>query len=250
MMIEWSSRAAMLLVMVAVACPARADKKPVEETVPGERDLIAPSVASNIVNAPTPQEQETLEEERAKDLDTMIRRARDFGEIVDGMVRRVYEMRREHIDESYQSKIEAEEALEMESLKDAIANFEAFLKKYPKDPPYTPDAMFRLAELHYDMSYINYLEKLDKFGEAQERGTDGDMELPVKEFDRTISLFQSLVRDYPEYRNMDGAYYLLGYCLNDTGKEKEARLAQVIGVYAVPGFVLLLGIAMWWWRRR
>ncbi len=33
-------------------------------------------------------------------------------------------------------------------------------------------------------------------------------------------------------------------------EEKEIRLAQVIGVYAVPGFVLLLGIAVWWWRRR
>ena len=225
MAIGWSSRAAMLLVLVAVACPARADKKPVEETAAGVRDLVAPSVASNIVNAPTLQEQETLEEERAKDLDIMIRRARDFGEIVDGMVRRVYEMRREHIDESYQSKIEAEEALEIQSLKDAIAYFEAFLKKYPKDPPYTPDAMFRLAELHYDMSYLRYLEKLDNFSEAQERGTADNMDVPLKEFDRTIGLFQSLVRDYPTYRNIDGAYYLLGYCLNDTGKEKEARLA-------------------------
>ena len=219
------SLAAMLLAMVAVACPARADNKPAEETAASGRDLVAPSVASNIINDPTTQEQQTLEEERAKDLEIMIRRARDFGEIVDGMVRRVYEMRREHIDDGYQSKIEAEEALEIQSLKDAIAYFEAFLKKYPKDPPYTPDAMFRLAELHYDMSYLMYLEKLDKYAEAQEKGTLGDMDVPLKEFNRTISLFQALVRDYPEYRNMDGAYYLLGYCLNDTGKEKEARLA-------------------------
>ena len=188
-------------------------------------NLVAPTVASGIVNDPTPVESATLEEERKADLETMVRRARDFEEIIDGIVRHVYEMRREFIDDSYKNKIEAEEALELDSLKDAIAYFEEFLKKYPNDPPYTPDAMFRLAELYYDVSYINYLERLNEYGEAQDKGTAGEMDPPVKEFDRTIALFDDLVKRYPNYRNIDGAYYLLGYCLNDTGKEDEARLA-------------------------
>ena len=33
-------------------------------------------------------------------------------------------------------------------------------------------------------------------------------------------------------------------------EEAEERLARVVGLYAVPGFVLLLGISVWWWRRR
>jgi tetratricopeptide (TPR) repeat protein len=141
------------------------------------------------------------------------------------MVRHVYEMRRGFIDESYQDKIRAEEELAARSRQEAIAYFEAFLKKYPNDPPYTPDAMFRLAELYYDDSYINYLDGLAAFNEAQEKGAADGMELPEKDFSRTIGLFRDLVARYPEYRNLDGAYYLLGYTLNDTGHEEEARLA-------------------------
>lgn len=196
-----------------------------EEPPAPARDLIAPSVASGVVRVPSAEEISTLEEERRQDLETMIRRSKDFQEIVDGMIRRVYEMRKKHIDENYESKIKAEEELELKALRSAIEYFEEFLRKYPDDPPYTPDAMFRLAELYYDVSYIEYLDKLNEYGEAQEKGTAGDMAPPEKEFARTITLFKDLVYRYPEYRNIDGAYYLLGYCLNDTGKEDEARLA-------------------------
>lgn len=189
------------------------------------KSALAPSIAAAIKRDPTPDETSTLEEERKQDLEIVIRRTRDFSDVVDGMIKRVYEMRKEFIDQSYQSKIDAEEALLLERLRDAIEYFEAFLRKYPDDPPYTPDAMFRLAELYYDESYIRYVDGLSAYNLALERGTAGSMESPVKEFDRTIGLFRDLVRKYPDYRNIDGAYYLLGYCLNDTAREEEARLA-------------------------
>jgi tetratricopeptide (TPR) repeat protein len=190
-----------------------------------QRTLVAPSVASRITAQPSAEEGAVLEDERKRDLETMIQRSRDFQEVVDSMVQRVYEMRRAFIDEGYRSKIEAEEALELAALRSAIEYFEEFLRKYPDDPPYTPDAMFRLAELYYDVSYIDYLQALNVYSEALEKGTAGSMEMPVKEFDRTIRLFRDLIRRYPAYQNVDGAYYLLGYCLNDTGEFEEARLA-------------------------
>jgi cellulose synthase operon protein C len=181
--------------------------------------------AKQLLTQPTQEQIRVLEEERAQDLELFIRRSSDFREVVDSTVRSVYEMRKAAIEAKYKGRIEMEDDLELESLKSAIEYFETFLKKYPDDPPYTPDAMFRLAELYYDVSYINYLDTLAKYGEAQEKGTLGDEEPPMKEFDRTIALFRDLIRRYPDYRNVDGAYYLLGYCLNDTGKEDEARMA-------------------------
>jgi cellulose synthase operon protein C len=174
---------------------------------------------------PSAEESAALADERGQDLELVIKRTADFREVVDNTVRSVYEMRKAAIDAKYRGRIEAEEKLELQALKDAIAYFERFLKKHPDEPQYTPDAMFRLAELYYDVSYIEFLDRLAKYGELQEQGKLGDQEPPVKEFDRTIALFRDLIRRYPEYKNIDGAYYLLGYCLNDTGKEDEARMA-------------------------
>jgi len=185
----------------------------------------APSIAAGIVDNPTAEESATLKEERANDLEIMIRRSADFDEIINSIIRHQYEMRRTFIEGNYKSKLEDEEKLELQSLKDAIVYFEEFLKKYPNDPPYTPDAMFRLAELYYDVSYIEYIDALNAYGVAQDHGNAEDMDPPVKEFDRSIALFQTLVRRYPDYRNVDGAYYLLGYCLNETAKEEDARMA-------------------------
>ncbi|MCK9462558.1 MAG: tetratricopeptide repeat protein [Proteobacteria bacterium] len=185
----------------------------------------ASSLVRQMLTPPTPEQVQVLEEERAQDLELYIRRSADFREVIDSTVRSVYEMRKVAIEAKYRERIEKEDDLELESLRDAIEYFEAFLKKYPDEEPYTPDAMFRLAELYYDVSYIEFLERLAKYGEAQEAGTLGDEEPPMKEFDRTIALFRDLIRRYPDYANVDGAYYLLGYCLNDTGKEEEARLA-------------------------
>ena len=185
----------------------------------------AGQVISHIKNDPTPEEIETLQQGRKEDLEVLIRRTAEFREVVDGMVRRVYEMRREYIDESYADRIKAEEDLAEKTRKDAIAYFEEFLKKYPNNPKYTPDAMYRLAELYYDDSYINYQNKLEEYARAQDQGKAADMDPPEKELDRTINIFRDLISRYPDYRSIDGAYYVLGYCLNETGHEEEARLA-------------------------
>ncbi|MDJ0761781.1 MAG: tetratricopeptide repeat protein [Myxococcota bacterium] len=191
----------------------------------GKQKSAAPSAISQMKRSPTPEEIADLDQERAEDLELLIRRTGDFREVVDGMVQRVYRMRREHIDISYQDRINAEEVLAEKTRKDAIAYFEEFLKKYPNDPVYTPDAMYRLAELYYDDSYIQYQDQLEAYAKAQDRGTAEGMDPPVKELDRTIRIFRDLIDRYPDYRSIDGAYYVLGYCLNETGQEEEARLA-------------------------
>ncbi len=186
---------------------------------------VAPTAMSHVSEDPTPEQAQTIDELHAKDLQIFIRRTQDFREVVDGIVRRNYQLRREFIDQSFQKRIEAEDDLAEKTRKNAIAYFEEFLRKYPRHPKYTPDAMYRLAELYYDDSYIKYLDDSAEFAEAQDRGMADNMELPTKEFDRTINIFRQLAVRYPKYRNIDGVYYLLGYCLNDTGHEEEARLA-------------------------
>ncbi len=196
------------------------------------RQLIAPSVAAKVQQDPPPEAVKTLEMMRHQDLEIFIQRTQDFKDMVDGMVRRVYERKRQHLNTIYEAGIQMEWRLESEALDDAIEYFKKFLKKYPDDPPYTPDAMYRLGELYYDKSYIDYQKKLEKYGEAQDRGQAEGLEPPKKSFDRTIEILQDLIARYPDYRTVDGAYYILGYCLKESGREEEARIAWLSGVCA------------------
>jgi tetratricopeptide (TPR) repeat protein len=231
------------LLMAAGGKPAEASKEKAatappadspRETPPvtGKRKIVAPSSASSITAPPTEEEKETLEEERKQDLEIFIRRTRDFTDVVDGMVRRSYKLRLKHLKESYETMIQDEEKLEIKSLDDAIEYFKEFLKKYPDDPPYTPDAMYRLGELYYDKAYLKYQKQLERYSQALDKGQTDDMTPPEKDFTDTIALFRELIERYPDYRSIDGAFYVLGYCLKESGEEEEGRLAWLNGVCA------------------
>ena len=190
----------------------------------------APAVFSPVKRPPTDEEQHTLEEERKQDIDIFIRRSRDFKDVVDGTVRRVYEARRREVNSDYEADIEREWRLEEQATDDAIAYFKSFLKKYPDKRPYTPDAMYRLGELYYDKAYYQYQKALEVYGEAEDRGEADALAPPSKDFSQTIQIFEALTARYPDYANIDGAYYVLGYCLKESGREDEARLAWLSGV--------------------
>lgn len=197
---------------------------------PGAPEAPSRTVLPDGTSLPQPTEQDLeglriLEEE----FERYMARARGFSSTVDSIVRREHTRRRARLVEEYERQIQAEETLLDQARLRAIEEFEAFLERYPNDPIYTPDAMFRLAELYYEDSYESYLDDADRRAEAEERREAGeDVEIPpepVKDFSRTINLFRRLIAEYPDYRHIDGALYLLGFCLNETGRFEEARIA-------------------------
>ena len=137
--------------------------------------------------SPSDVESEALAAAREKDLELYIRRSQDFKDVVDGIVRRAYDNKRRKIEDTYQKSIEREWKREETALKDAIAYFEAFLKKYPDTRPFTPDAMYRLGELYYDKSYHLYQKELEAYGDAMDRGAADNMDPPVKNFDGSVA---------------------------------------------------------------
>lgn len=199
-------------------------------TPPGDREGVDRTIlpdGSQLRN-PTDEDIEGLRILEAE-FQRYMERARGFSSTVDTIVRREHTRRRARLLEEYERQISAEETLLVEARRTAIEEFEAFLERYPNDPVYTPDAMFRLAELYYEASYEEYLDAADRRAEAEERRERGeDVELPPeasKDFSRTINLFRSLIIRYPTYRHVDGALYLLGFCLNEVGEFEEARVA-------------------------
>ncbi|MBC7171026.1 MAG: tetratricopeptide repeat protein, partial [Polyangiaceae bacterium] len=113
------------------------------------------------------------------------------------------------------------EASGAEARGDAVARLERFLARYPSDPEYTPDAMFRLGELYYEESS----ESFNSAYAAMEREAGGE-EVPLEpDFSRTIELYRVIAQRFPEFRSVDGVYYLLGYGLIEMGRTEEAKRA-------------------------
>ena len=109
---------------------------------------------------------------------------------------------------------------------EAIVRFEEFLARYQDHPQYTPDALFRLAELHFEKAYDGYLEALEQYDADLKRLDAGQITEPPTEprqdYRATIALFDRLLGRWPDNRNSDGAMYLKGYCLKEMGEDKPS----------------------------
>ncbi len=139
---------------------------------------------------------------------------RSYRDSVNSILVREYHRRRRERQAGYARQIREEERLQNEARDRAIRLFEAFIRRYPNDPTYTPDAMFRLGELYYERSAIAYQEAAES--------SEG---IGTPDFNDTVQLYQALLERFPDYRRIDGVYYLIGYCLNEMARTDEARQA-------------------------
>ncbi len=157
-----------------------------------------------------------------------------YRETVTSLVRREYLQRRRARDRWYGAQIEAEDKAFNEARQDAIRMFEEFIRRYPDHPRYSPDAMFRLGELYFEQSAIEFQQLYDRAQAAREAGdpTAEDSLPNAPDFTPTIELYKDLARRFPKYERSDGVYYLIGYTLNETGRPEEAVAAWLALVCA------------------
>ena len=140
----------------------------------------------------------------------------DYRSSVVEVVELEYRRERERRLEFYNENIEVLRVEERERRLEAIADFEQFLDRFPNHPAYSPDVLFRLAELHYEKAVDEFNQQDASFELALERfelGIDPDPPPePAKDFSTSIRLFRRLIAQFPEYRQIDGAYYLMSIC--------------------------------------
>jgi tetratricopeptide (TPR) repeat protein len=172
----------------------------------------------------TPEE-EALLKEFSEAIQTYEQESRDFRREVQLLVERKYEQKRSGLAASYEKAIGELEIAERKERLDAIARFEVFLRRYPKEPRYSPDVMFRLAELYYERSSDEHLAAMRTY-EEQLKGLAEDAEAPPEpsvNFGPSMALYRQLLRDFPDYKFNDAAQYLLGYC-HEKQNEFDASL--------------------------
>jgi TolA-binding protein len=167
-----------------------------------------------------------------KSLDEMARDLARFAEAVQGyrsaavsVIKRAYVDRMRSIRAKYDPLITQDEKEERERRLDAIAMLETFLRKYPNDKRWTPDAMFRLAELYYEKSFDEFLTVQESYQKALDAGNPQPGAAPKADYTNTVALYRRLLTEFPNYRLLDAAYYLLGFCLGEMGQEAQARQA-------------------------
>ena len=167
-----------------------------------------------------------------------------YRKAVNGIVKREHNKRLKGLVAKYESKIKKEEAEERVRRIAAITLFEDFLRRYPNDRRWTPDVIFRLAELYFEKSHDEYLLAEDNYqtrmvayekanrdykaGKLTDKPSPPGS--PRQDYSKTIYLHQKLIREFPQYRLIGGAYYLVGFCLSEMNKEKlgnQAYLALV-----------------------
>lgn len=166
-------------------------------------------------------------EELSRAIEVYEAESTEFRRDIQLLVQRKYEEKRSALANSYEAALRDLEVVERRERLDAIAAFEAFLERYPNDPRYTPDVMFRLAELHFEKSSDDFNVAMRDFEELVKR-LDPEQAAsppaePKKDFSRSIALYRRLLDGFPAYRLNDASLYLLGYCQEQEGDADTAR---------------------------
>src|SRR5262245_11736148 len=112
----------------------------------------------------TPEEEKLLDE-ISRVIDAYETESKEFRREVQQLIEKRYEEKRASLSNSYEKAIRDLEVIERKERLDAIAQFEEFLQRYPDDPKYTPDVMFRLAELHYERAADDHLTAMREYEE-------------------------------------------------------------------------------------
>lgn len=187
---------------------------------------------------PNPNVDDAASEAYLRALRVYEEEVRDFQTTIGQIINSEYRSRRSRIDNYFRGEIETLRVEERARRGRAIREFERFLTRYPNHEVHTPDVLFRLAELHYEKTEDDFLVA-DLAWEEQRRRYDVGLipelpEEPEKDFSRSIELFERLVTQFPDYRQVDGAWYLLGICYLQMYENEQAMESFQTLVYNYP----------------
>lgn len=196
----------------------------------GRATLVSALLASGLAQAagsrlrPAPVDPK-LVDEMAADLARYAEEVTGFRKAASGIIKRTYLEKMKSIREKYEPMISGNEKEEKRRRMDAIAVLEGFLRRYPADKKWTPDVMFRLAELYYEKASDEFLVEQENYQKALDSPSPPTTPSPKADYSQTVGLYRKLLVEFPNYRLLDATYYLLGFCLGEMGQDPEARQA-------------------------
>jgi TolA-binding protein len=143
---------------------------------------------------------------------------------------------RHALEANYTRKVRDHEAKARKLRALAIERYREFLKLHPDDATWTPEIMFRLAELYFETSSERLARQEDAFQkqlaayqEELEKNPDAQPPPgPNPEYDDSIALYRDLALRFPRYVYGDAALYMMGtlsYEMEHFDESRQAFLA-------------------------
>jgi TolA-binding protein len=192
----------------------RASAPRLRVTEPEPRRLFAPRTAAN------------LRQEMEEAVRRFGQEVREYERDTARAVRAAFHERRSTMERTYEKNLREIEAEEVQWRRRAIAKLEEFIAHYPDDPVFTPVRMAQLGELYFEESNALFNQQQEQYEAALEafrKTKQGrEPEPPLQRYDKTIAVYRRLVERFPEYKEADGIYYILGYALASQGEERES----------------------------
>ncbi len=134
------------------------------------------------------------------------------------IARREFDTRTAELTKKYSDRIAKAEASRSKHQGDTIALLEKFLVNHPTHDQFTPDALFRLADLYLDVSDEEVEAKL---AEQEKIPVDArpDVAAIVADYTKSLTLWEEILKRFPQYRQTPSTLYLLAYY----GKQRDER---------------------------
>jgi TolA-binding protein len=157
-----------------------------------------------------------------QEFDRFTQAAADHEQRMRTIAKREFDTRSADLDRRYADRIARTEGDRGKRHDDTIALLVKFLANHPSHDTFTPDAMFRLADL--------YLDQADEEVEARLAATEGSNapaagsgsggeQAIIADYSKSLDLWEDILRRFPSYRQTPSTLYLLAYY----GKTKDER---------------------------
>jgi len=250
---------AALLALPAVALAAEPTLAPHARSgftsclVRGQRAAPARAAAPAAAAAPAPADVDAERAELLQAIQAFEAQGKDYRAELQRQITETYQARRSAVSQHFERSLDEVETLEKGEREGAMARFEAFLKRYPSDPTYTPETMFRLAELYSEQADDEFQAEVEAHAQDARRALAEGREPPpepVKSYARSIALYQRILTGFPRYPFLHGVYYLLAYALGEMnqGDEAQAVYQKLIALYPESPYVPEAWVRMGDWH--
>lgn len=105
-----------------------------------------------------------------------------------------------------------------------IAKLETFLQRYPSTR-YSADMKFRLADLYYDESELDFVARTQEYSKLQDQAEANPSmvlpEPPEKDYRRSIAIYNDILASYPDFAYRPDTYYMLGWCYGSSNAMQQ-----------------------------
>ncbi|MBA3465623.1 MAG: hypothetical protein H0T46_37170 [Deltaproteobacteria bacterium] len=169
----------------------------------------------------TPQEKDQLKDVEAE-YERFTQAATEHDARMRSIARREFDTRTAELTKKYADRIAKTEAARGKRHGETVAMLEKFLVNHPAHEQFTPDAMFRLADLYIDLAEEEFEARMT----AQEQGgkpADADSDTAqIVDYARSVALWEKILTSFPQYRQTPSTLYLLAYY--DRGKNERRSL--------------------------